>query len=338
VREAILSGRLTIVPEAARAETLAFLAGPVRDLSVSRDAARADGWGIPVPGDPSQVVYVWFDALASYLASLGLGGDDARLDRYWHGGGERVHVIGKGITRFHAVYWLAFLLSAELPLPTHIAVHGYLTVDGVKISKSHNPAPVPPVVERWGADALRWHLARCCRTRADSDVPRDTLGRAYDQDLADRLGNLVQRTVTLAAQLAGSDRPRVPAPRPTPAVDQLRAVAEALPARVDAAFDAFLPDEAAAAIVELLDAGNRYLEVVAPWRLARTDRDAALAALHAPLEVARFAAGELLPFVPGVARIIGGRLGDPDLAPTWGTLVPGGVLHLGPPPLPRTRR
>lgn len=333
VRALIAGGRVRILSEAARAETLAFLDGEVRDLSVSRDASRAGGWGIAVPDDPTQVIYVWFDALVNYVSALGFGDGGAAYDRFWSGGGERLHVIGKGITRFHAVYWLAFLLSAELPLPTHLAVHGYLTIDGAKISKTDNPAPVAPVVERWGADAVRWHLARCCRTRADSDVVRDALGQAYDRDLADRLGNLVQRTVALVARLGGADRAQVPAPADPPA--ELRAAAEALPARVDAALDAFLPDEAAAAIVELLDAANRYLEVVAPWRLARTDRDAALAALYAPLEVARFAAGELQPFVPGVARIIAARLGDPDLAPTWGVLAPGAELRVGPPPLPR---
>lgn len=338
VRALISDGRVRILSDAACAETLAFLDGEVRDISVSRDATRASGWGIPVPDDPAQVIYVWFDALANYISALGFGDGRALYERYWCGDGERVHVIGKGITRFHAVYWLAFLLSAELPLPTHIAVHGYLTVDGAKISKSRNPAPVPHVVKRWGADALRWYFARRCRTRADSDVPTDTLGEAYDRDLADRLGNLVQRTATLAAKLSGSEHACVPAPRITPEVSELRAVAEELAGRVDAALDAFLPDDAAAAIVEFLNAGNRYLEVVAPWRLARTDRDTALASLYAPLEVARFAAGELEPFVPGVAQIIAARLGNVELTPTWGTLVPGAELPLGRPALPRTLR
>lgn len=336
IRALISQGRVRILSDAARAETLAFLDGDVRDISVSRDTGRAGGWGIPVPDDPAQVIYVWFDALANYISGLGFADNSTLFDRYWCGDGERVHVIGKGISRFHAVYWLAFLLSAELPLPTDIAVHGYLTVDGDKISKSRNPAPVPPVVERWGADALRWYFARRCRTSADSDVPTDTLGEAYDRDLADRLGNLVQRTATLAAKLSGSEQPRVPAPRITPEVSELRAIAERLAARVDAALHAFLPDDAAVAIVDLLDAGNRYLEVVAPWRLARTDRAAAFASLYAPLEVARFAAGELEPFVPGVARIIATRLGNTELTPTWGTLDPGSELQLGGPPLPRT--
>lgn len=355
VRALIESNTVRVVSDSARAETLAFLAGDVRDISVSRPASRANGWGIPVPGDPSQVIYVWFDALTNYLSALDLAGDRALFARYWDGEprdelhiGARTHVIGKGISRFHAVYWLAFLLSANLPLPTTIAVHGYLTVDQKKIAKSNNPAAVPPVVDRWGADALRWFFARRCRTRVDCDVPRESIGDAYDRDLADRLGNLVQRTIALVEKLAVSPAPsqsrasgepdaalRVPVPRQTTDTLALRAIAEALPARVDAALAAFLPDDAASAIVELLDAANRYLESVAPWKLAKTDRDAALAALYPPLEAARFAAGELAPFVPGVSRVIAARLGDVSLAPVWGTLAPGCALRGGPPPLPR---
>jgi methionyl-tRNA synthetase len=309
VRDAIESGRLAIVPDAARAETLAFLGGPVRDLSVSRVAARSNGWGIPVPGDASQVIYVWFDALANYLVSL----------EHWRDAGERVHVIGKGITRFHAVYWPAFLLAAGLPLPDRIAVHGYLTVDGEKISKSRRTVEVPPVVESCGADALRWYFARRCRTRADGDVSLAAIGDAHDADLADRLGNLVQRCIALCDG-------RVPERHDHP---ELRALAEALPARVDAALDAFLLDDATAAIIELLDAANRALEHAQPWRVRRTDPRAAAASLYAPLEVARIAAGELAPFVPGIADTIAARLGD---------LVPGAELRTGPPPVPRKRR
>lgn len=350
VRDAIVSGRLAIVPEAARAETLAFLAGEVRDLSVSRVATRSAGWGLPVPDDPSQVVYVWFDALASYLASLGLGGSggrggsggavspdgDALLDRYWHGAGERAHVIGKGITRFHAVYWPAFLLSAGLPLPDRILVHGYLTVDGQKISKSGRNVEVAPVIAETGACALRWYFVRRCRTRLDADVSVAAILTAYDTDLADGLGNLLHRTSALTARLSAG---RVPAPgAERPEAGRLRALAEALPGRVDAAVDGFLFDDAVAAILELVDAANRGLEVAAPWRAARTDPVAAAAALYAPLEAARIAAGELSPFVPELARTIAGRLGDADLRPGWGGLAPGAALRIGPPPLPRKIR
>ena len=359
VRDAIVSGRLEILPDAARAEILGFLDGEVRELSVSRVATRSSGWGIPVPDDPSQVIYVWFDSLANYLAALGLGsGDDALLNRYWRDG-ETAHVIGKGITRFHAAYWPAFLLSAGLPLPDRILVHGYLTVDGDKISKSGRPVPgalrskesailaspdgrsidraqgnieVAPVVAEVGADALRWYFARRCRTRSDSDVSIAAICDAYDGDLADRLGNLVQRCSALAGKLCAGC---VPEPIDTPAATELRARAEALPARIDAALAAFLLDDAAAAIVEALDAANRYLEQIAPWRLQRSDPTAAAGALYAPLELARFVAGELSPFVPRVADTVAASLGTGQLAPVWGVLRAGHPLRIGPPPLPR---
>jgi methionyl-tRNA synthetase len=329
LRDAIESGRLAIVPDVARAETLQFLAGDVRDLSVSRDAARAGGWGIGVPGDPAQVVYVWFDALASYLAALGLGGDDALLGRYWRGG-ERTHVIGKGITRFHAVYWPAFLLAAGLPLPERILVHGYLTIDGKKIAKSSDSPPigVPAVVEQYGADALRWYYARRCRTRGDADLKLADIPAVHDGDLVDRLGNLVQRCTALLVRIADG---RVPA-RCDDAT--LRPLADALPARVDAALAAFLPDDAVAAVLELVDAANRTVDAAAPWQLAKTDPVAAARTLYAPLEAARIAAAELAPVVPGVARALLARLGDDD-RPGWGRLAESRPLVGGPPPLQR---
>ncbi|MGE0549140.1 MAG: methionine--tRNA ligase [Kofleriaceae bacterium] len=335
VRDAIRSGRLAIVPEAARAETLAFLDGEVRDLSVSRIAERSQGWGLAVPDDPTQVIYVWFDALTNYLSSLGLGGDDALLDHYWRGPGERVHVIGKGITRFHAVYWAAFLLSAGLPLPDRICVHGYLTVDGEKISKSGRNVEVAPVVEQVGIDALRWFFLRRCRTRNDADVSIRAIVDAYDADLADGLGNLVQRCISLAIKVSDG---RVPDPgAETDVAASLRARAEALPARVDAAIDAFLFDDAVGAIVELIDAANRSLEITTPWRVARIDPSSAAAALYAPLEAARIATAELAAFVPDVVATIAARLGDPDLQTGWGRLAPGAPLRVGSPPLPRKR-
>ncbi len=326
VREAIASGRLTIAGEAARAETLAFLDGEVRDLSVSRVATRSQGWGISVPDDPSQVIYVWFDALANYLTTLGFGGDEALVETYWRGGGERVHVIGKGITRIHAVYWQAFLLSAGLPLPDRIFVHGYLTVDGEKISKSGRHVAIEPIVEQCGVDALRWYFARCCRTRADSDVSIDAILDAHDRDLADRIGNLAQRCIALAHKVCDG---RVDAPSDDASSDdassgELLARARALPSRIDDALDAFLVDEAAAAIIDVIDAANRHLEVTAPWRVARTDPAAASRSLHAPIEALRIAARELEPFVPGVARVIASRVGKQLIA--------------GAPPIPRRRK
>ncbi|GAB3858683.1 hypothetical protein GCM10027610_096930 [Dactylosporangium cerinum] len=142
ILKALTSEEVRIEPSAKRNEVLAFVRAGLQDISVSRPAARAGGWGIPVPGDPSQVIYVWWDALANYVTAL--GALDGSLHReWWQDSASRVHVIGKGIVRFHAVYWLALLLSAGLPLPTAVFVHEYLTIDGAKLSKSAGNAVDP---------------------------------------------------------------------------------------------------------------------------------------------------------------------------------------------------
>jgi methionyl-tRNA synthetase len=340
VCDAITSGRLRISNEAARAETLAFLNGDVRDLSVSRVATRSGGWGIPVPGDPTQVIYVWFDALANYLASLDLGGDRTLLDRFWTDERERVHVIGKGISRFHAVYWPAFLLSAGLPLPDRIEVHGYITRASEKLSKSGTHVETKEVLDAVGVDALRWFFVRRCRTRGDTDVTVPAIAEAHDHDLADGLGNLIQRCAALVRKVNDG---RIPDGGGASATnEELRALAEVIPARVDAALDAFLLDDAVGAICTLIDAANRALEVTQPWRLAKTDPVAAARALYAPLEAARIAIGELQPFVPRLATHLARRLGASnagngraELSPQWGLLPVGALLAIGPPPVPR---
>jgi len=136
LREAISTGRLRIEPAGRRNEVLAFIDAGLADFSVSRPATRADGWGIPVPGDPGQVIYVWFDALCNYVTALDYPDEGEAFRRWWLGDGDRIHLLGKGVLRFHAVYWPAMLLSSGLPLPTAVFVHDYLTAGGRKISKS----------------------------------------------------------------------------------------------------------------------------------------------------------------------------------------------------------
>ena len=186
--ERITSGELAITPAPYRDEVLAFLRRGLHDISVSRSVQRARGWGIPVPDDPDQVVYVWFDALTNYISALDYGTPgSAAFDEWWTGADRRVHVIGKGILRFHAVYWPAFLLSAGEALPTEIHVHPYLTVDGAKLSKSSGTAdrsgrrrrPLrhrsPPLVAdaRHGGDRRhRLHRAPSRRPRRRGPRPR----------------------------------------------------------------------------------------------------------------------------------------------------------------------
>jgi methionyl-tRNA synthetase len=194
----ITSDELRIVPETRRNEVLGFVRSGLQDFSVSRTRARSRGWGIPVPGDPDQVVYVWFDALTNYITALDYASDGPLYERFWLRNPHRVHVIGKGIVRFHAVYWPAMLLSAGVPLPSDIFVHGYLTAGGRKISKSGGNA-VDPVAwaQRFGTDALRYYLLRHVRATEDADFALEPFVHAYNADLADQLGNLVSRVASM---------------------------------------------------------------------------------------------------------------------------------------------
>lgn len=333
VREAIEGGKLRIVHDGARQETLAFLRGLVRDLSVSRSAARARGWGLPVPGDPSQVIWVWFDALCGYLAALGYGADEReRLDTLWCGEGERVHVIGKGIARFHAAYWPAFLESAGLPWPTDLLVHGYLTVEGAKISKSGLSIDPAPLIGRYGAEAVRYFLLRHVRTARDGDFSVARLVQAHDAELANGLGNLASRVLALVEKVTDG---RVPAPGAELAEDQeLRRGALGLPPQVDDAVDRLCLDEALSWIFRLVDATNRYLTAAAPWEHARAGRRArAAAVVRTALEALHAIARELAPFLPATSDELRSRLRAPPLEAEvgWGGLTSGTPLaRVGP--------
>ncbi|GAA3340053.1 methionine--tRNA ligase [Amorphoplanes nipponensis] len=296
IRDALESGRVRVEPPARRNEVLAFVRSGLRDISVSRPAARADGWGIPVPGDPDQVVYVWWDALANYVTALG-DGDDLRT--WWLGAGERVHVIGKGIVRFHAVHWLALLLSAGLPLPTTILVHDYLTVAGAKLAKSAGNAVDPVALAgRYGVDALRWWLLSEPAPAADPDFTVGRLVARADRDLANGVGNLVNRTLTLARR-QGTVRPA--------------AVESSLPHRIDAALRTGDFRAATAALAAEVDRGNRLLDATRPWRLAEPGP-----VLAEALGICQVLAGELRPFLPsGADRLRAQLRGDGPPRPVF---------------------
>ena len=185
----IESENLKIVPEFRKNEVLSFLKQGLQDISVSRSNERAKNWGVPIPNDPTQRIYVWFDALNIYRSGA--------PEKYWP---ADVHAIGKGITRFHTVYWPAFLLSAKLDLPKTVFIHGYLTVNGNKISKSDPTTVIDPVplIEKYGVDAIRYYLLAKINPFGDGDFSEDKLREVYNADLANGLGNLVARIAKLA--------------------------------------------------------------------------------------------------------------------------------------------
>ncbi|HEY1644036.1 MAG TPA: methionine--tRNA ligase [Streptosporangiaceae bacterium] len=332
----IESGELRIEPPARRREVLAFIGAGLEDFSISRSAARARGWGIPVPGDPQQVIYVWWDALGNYITAPGYGTGSADYPRWWAGARQRIHLAGKGVLRFHAVYWPAILLSAGEPLPTQIVVHDYLTAGGRKISKSavggadgpvgpDGPAaPASPAVladpvalaGRYGTDAVRWWLLREVPRTGDADFTTGRLVACANRDLANGVGNLVSRVTTLAR-----DRDRDPGCSARPAgpagagaggpADALLAAVSQAPGQVGRALESADFRAALAAIWLIVEQANSWIESTAPWQLARQARagdraaaerlDAVLAVL---LRACRTLAAELAPFVPDLAARI----------------------------------
>ena len=307
----INSGRLRIEPASRRNEVLGFIAAGLEDFSASRSVERARGWGIGVPGDPTQVIYVWWDALGNYVTSLGAGAvgeAGAAYQHWWAGADERVHVAGKGVLRFHAVYWPAILLSAGLPLPTQILVHDYLTVDGAKISKSapgQAAGDNDPVVltSRYGADALRWWLIRDVPRTGDTDFTVARLVSRANEDLANGLGNLVSRVVTLAHRYSGGTVRAVGPAGPAWPQDAraLGAAIEQAPGTVRASLARFDLRAAAAGVWAIVEAANRYVDATEPWHLGRAGDPRFGEVLGALLTACQTVAAELAPFLPGLA-------------------------------------
>ena len=191
----IKSDELKVVPETRKNEVLSFLKKPLQDISISRTNERAKNWGVPVSGDDNQRIYVWFDALNIYQSGVGFGWDEEKYNKWWP---ADVHVIGKGIIRFHAIYWPAFLLSAKLPLPKSILVHGYFTVNGQKMSKTIGNVIDPvEIINKYGADALRYFLLAKFSSFSDGDFSEIKLKDAYNGNLANGLGNLISRVAKL---------------------------------------------------------------------------------------------------------------------------------------------
>ncbi|MBP2475746.1 methionyl-tRNA synthetase [Crossiella equi] len=313
--ELISSDKLRIEPPHRKREVLAFIESGLEDFSASRSMARARGWGIPVPEDPEQVIYVWFDALANYITAPGYGTDEAGYQQWWNPDVEQVHVIGKGIIRFHAVYWPAMLISAGLPLPSTIFVHEYLTAGGQKISKSLGNAEDPAdIVAAYGSDAVRWWMLRDVAKAGDTDYTAERLVARANEDLANNMGNLVNRAVSMVRKYRDGVIP--PVAQDNPAAEALRAARNEAAAAIDEALANFDFRRAVEAVARIGDEANRYVEATTPWALAKAEKkeDAPPAALDAVLAelvaTVRDLAEHLTPFLPAAARRIAEQAGD----------------------------
>jgi methionyl-tRNA synthetase len=187
---------IEIFPRERKNEVLSFIKSGLEDFSISRPKERMKGWGIPVPGDRSQIIYVWFDALTNYISAIGYGRDEKNFKKYWP---ADLHIIGKDILKFHAIYWPAMLLSAKIKPPRRILVHGFITVAGQKMSKSLGNIVNPlEIIEKYGADSLRYFLLRESSPFEDLDFTFEKFKKRYNSDLAAGIGNLVARIIALA--------------------------------------------------------------------------------------------------------------------------------------------
>lgn len=293
-------------------------------------------WGVPVPGDPGQVIYVWYDALVNYLTGPGFGTDPERFAQWWTGADEVVHVIGKGVLRFHAVYWIAMLLSAGVRLPDVIFVHEYVTSGGAKLGKSAgNGADPVDVAASYGRDPLRWWLLRGVARTTDTDYSADRLIAAANQDLANNLGNLVSRTLAMLTKYRGATAPsatgdgdaRGAAGDGRAVAAPLRLARAAAGEAIDAALAGFDFRAAVATVVRIGDEANRYVEAVRPWELAAAERagagpevlDAVLAELVASC---RDIGWHLQPFLPELAARITAQCDGARRTPVFRRLQP----------------
>ncbi|MBN8889147.1 MAG: methionine--tRNA ligase [Rhodospirillales bacterium 70-18] len=294
-----------IAPATRRNEVLGFVKGGLKDLSISRTSFK---WGIKVPGDDAHVMYVWLDALTNYITAAGFPDADAENWRFWP---ADLHMVGKDILRFHAVFWPAFLMAAGLAPPTRVFAHGWWLIEGEKMSKSLGNVVKPAdLVEKYGLDPVRYFLLREVPFGNDGDFSRRALISRMNVELANDLGNLAQRSLSLLARnCEGRLPPRGPATEEDTAI---LAAAEALPGLLRGHLDRQAFGDALEEVWKVIRAGNFYIDQQAPWALRKTDTVRMAAVLRVLADVLRGVATVLQPFMPGSMGRMLDQLGVPD--------------------------
>jgi methionyl-tRNA synthetase len=288
-------------PDVRRNEILRLLEGGLEDISISRAGQL---WGIPLPFDPGSVVYVWFDALINYISAIGYGAGEPDFERWWP---ADLHVIGKDITRFHCVVWPAMLMSAGLPLPRQVFGHGFVQFKGQKMSKSLGTVLDPlDAASKFGPDPLRLYLVKEIPYGQDGDFSWERFEERYNVDLANNLGNLVNRLAVMIEKYRGGRLPAAPGQ-----AGRLASVAEQAVARYRAAMEVYALHEATFAAFALIDAANEYIAETEPWTLARRGEQERLTqVLSDVVEAVRIATVLLLPVMPGSSEEILRRIGE----------------------------
>jgi methionyl-tRNA synthetase len=318
-----------ILPPSRRNEVVRFVEGGLQDLSVSRTSFR---WGIPVPDDPDHVIYVWLDALTNYMSALGYPDVEARdFRQFWP---ADVHVVGKDILRFHAVYWPAFLLAAGIEPPDRVVAHGWWTAEGQKISKSLGNVIDPwQLIDTYGLDQTRYFLLREVPFGNDGDFSHAAMINRMNRDLANDYGNLVQRVLSMIQRYADG---RVPDPGPYRREDEeLAGAATRLIERVRKEMASQALSRALEAIFEVIAAANRYVDAQAPWALRKEDPARAATVLYVLAETIRHIAVTTQAFLPDASGRILDQLAIPKDGRTLGALAdPSARLQPGT-PLPK---
>jgi methionyl-tRNA synthetase len=296
-----------VTPETYRNEIVAFVKRGLSDLSISRATLK---WGVPVPGDPKHVMYVWVDALTNYITATGFPDDGPRA-KFWP---ADAHVIGKDITRFHAIYWPAFLMSAGLPVPKQIVVHGFLFNRGEKMSKSVGNVVSPKaMVEAYGLDAVRYFFLREVPFGQDGSYSHEAIVGRMNADLANDMGNLAQRSLTMIARNCGARTPDWHAATPAEADLAMLARADALIGEARRHMESFALNLYIGAVFEVVSEANRYFANAEPWKLAKSDPARMGLVLYVTVETLRIAAILLQPAMPGAMGALLDLLGvSPD--------------------------
>jgi methionyl-tRNA synthetase len=303
-----------IRPESRRNEVMRFVEGGLKDLSVSRTSFD---WGVPVPGSPDHVMYVWVDALTTYMTGVGYPDDRKEYDRYWP---ANVHLIGKDIVRFHTVYWPAFLMSANLPVPRQVFGHGFLLSRGEKMSKSVGNVVDPMVLaDRFGVDALRYFLLREVSFGQDGSYSAEAIVARANAELANSFGNLAQRTLSMVYKNLDGVLPAVG--QASEDVQLLDFVRKATDEEVPEAFERFAFSVGIDAWLRAVFACNQYVDTQAPWALRKTDPERMAAVLGTLVAAVRELTRAIAPIIPESADkllsvIDAGEGGAPIAQPT----------------------